>query len=351
VTRLRNFALVVGLAAAVLCGCGSEASVPTLTAAHTVRHFRFFSPRSFWNTPVSRREAVDPHSERMVEGLVTEVAKEVGDRSGPWINSTKYSVPVVRVPASTPTVRVRLVSPYAAPALRRAFKAVPLPEQAQPSTGKDAHLVVWQPHSDRLWEFWHLRRQGGAWEAGWGGATMHVRSAWGAYGPSAWPGATRLWGASASSLSIAGGLVTLQDLNRGWINHALTMSLPDVRAGVYSLPARRTDGTSADPYALPEGAHLRLRPGLDLASLHLPRMTLMLARAAQRFGIFIRDRAGNVAFNAQPPRSPDRNPYLGPSGYYGDKSPRELLAAFPWTDLQVLKLRLKPLEIGEVPAG
>lgn len=349
-SRLRNFALLVGLAAA-LCGCGSDAPNSTLTAAHTAKHFRFFSPHSFWNLPVSGREAVDPDSGPMVEGLAAEVSREVADRSGPWINTTSYSVPVVRVPASAPTVRVRLVSPYAAPALRRAFRAVPLSDQVVPSPGNDAHLVVWQPHSDRLWEFWHLRRRGDSWEAGWGGATMNMRSAWGAYGPSAWPGATRLWGASASSLSIAGGLVTLQDLNRGWINHALTMSLPDVRAGVYSLPARRTDGVSADPYSLPEGAHLRLRPDLDLNALHLPRMTLMLARAAQRFGIFIRDRAGNIAFNAQPPRSPERNPYLGPNGYYEGQNPRELLEAFPWSDLQVLKLRLKPFRLGEVPAG
>ncbi|HET9153549.1 MAG TPA: hypothetical protein VFN85_05495 [Solirubrobacterales bacterium] len=349
-TRLRNVALVVGLAAA-LCGCGSAVPDSQLTAAHTARHFRFFSPRSFWNTPASGREAVDPDSGQMVAGLVAEVAREVEARSGPWINTTSYSVPVVRAGASTPAVRVRLVSPYAAPALRRAFRSVPLPEQVTPSPGNDAHLVVWQPHSDRLWEFWHLRRHGDSWEAGWGGAIMNVRSAWGAYGPAAWPGATRLWGASASSLSIAGGLVTLQDLDRGWINHALTMSLPVVRAGVYSLPARRTDGTSADPYSLPEGAHLRLRPGLDLASLHLPRMTLMLARAAQRFGIFVRDRAGNVAFNAQPPRSPDRNPYLGPNGYYGGENPRQLLASFPWSDLQVLQMKLKPFKLGKVPAG
>jgi hypothetical protein len=350
VTRLRNFALLT-VSAAVLCGCGSGASVSTLTAARTASQFRFFSPHSFWNTPLPGPAAVDPDSKQMVERLVAEVAREAEDRSGPWINTTSYSVPVVRVPASEPTVRVRLVSPYPAPALRRAFRAVPLPERAQPSPGKDAHLVVWQPHSERLWEFWHLRRRDGEWEAGWGGATMHVRSAWGAYGPSAWPGATRLWGASASSFSIVGGLVTLQDLNRGWINHALTMSLPDVRAGVYSLPARRTDGTSGDLYSLPEGTHLRLRPGLDLHALHLPRMTLMLARAAQRFGIFIRDRAGNVAFNAQPPRSPDRNPYLGPNGFYEGKNPRELLASFPWSDLQVLRLRLKPFRLGEVPAG
>jgi hypothetical protein len=353
VSQIKTFPLAVVLLAAIAgAGCGSPASVSVSSADPSpARHFRFFSPRSFWNTVTSGTDAVDPDSKTIVESLAREVAKEIEDRSGPWINTTSYSVPVYRVPASMPAAPVRLVSPYAAPALRRAFEAVPIPEKATPSPGNDAHVVIWQPGSDRLWEFWHLRRQGEAWEAGWGGAIRDVSHNSGAYGPMAWPGATRLWGASASSLSIAGGLITLQDLNRGWINHALTMSLPEVRAGVYALPARRTDGSSSDPYSLPEGAHLRIRPGLDLTSLSLPPLTLMLARAAQRYGIFIRDRAKNITFNAQPPRSPERNHYLGPNGYFEGKNPRELLESFPWSQLQVLEMRLHLFKLGGGPAG
>ena len=44
--------------------------------------------------------------------------------------------------------------------------------------------------------------------------------------------------------------------------------------------------------SLPEGAHLRLNPNLNLAALHLPRLTLMIAEAAQRYGIFVRDGQG-----------------------------------------------------------
>src|SRR6202035_4840230 len=134
---------------------------------------------------------------------------------------------------------------------------------------------------------------------------------------------------SASSLAIAGGVITVEDLEHGKIEHALAMAIPGVRAGVFASPAQRSDGKSANPLALPEGAHLRLNPNLDLSTLHLPRLTLMIAEAAQRYGIFIRDGAGNVQFFAQDPSSLPSNPYTGPRGYFEGERPNQLMASFP----------------------
>jgi hypothetical protein len=200
--------------------------------------------------------------------------------------------------------------------------------------------VVSQPSTDRLWEFWHLEQASGSWQAGWGGAIEKASLNPGAYGPEAWPGAKTNWGASASSLSIAGGLITLEDLELGQINHALAIALPDVRAGVYASPAQRTDGGDTEPLSLPEGAHLRLDPNLDLASLHLPHMTLLMAEAAQRYGIVVRDVASDVTFYGQDPTPTGTNPYTGTHGYFEGKSPQQLLASFPWSHLQLLKMEL-----------
>jgi hypothetical protein len=215
-----------------------------------------------------------------------------------------------------------------------------LPADAQPAAGTDKHLVVWQPSTDRLWEFWHLEQAPDGWQAAWGGAIEKESSDPGAYGPEAWPGAKTSWGASASSLSIAGGLITLEDLERGQINHALAMALPDVRAGVYASPARRSDGGDTEPLSLPEGAHMRLDPNLDLGSLHLPRLTLMMAEAAQRYGIVVRDQAANVTFYAQDPIPTGTEPYRGTHGYFEGQSPQQLLTFFPWSHLQLLRMEL-----------
>ena len=312
-----------------------EAIFPVAPAAP----FRFFSSTSFWNEPVPVDAPLDPHSTELVGALDAVIAAEEQAKSGPWINTTSYSVPLYTVPADQPTVSVQLDHPADA-ALSAAWSAVPLPADAQPAAGSDAVLVVWQPSTDRLWEFWKLTHEADGWHASWGGAMQNVSSGSGVYGPEAWPGAKPWWGVSASSLSLLGGLISLEDLQRGEINHALSMSTPDVRAGVYASPAQRDDGKSTDPLSLPEGAHLRLNPDLNLPALHLPKLTLMIAEAAQRYGILIRDGAQNVTFQAQDPIPTGANPYAGPDGYFEGKYPRGLLASFPWNRLELLKMEL-----------
>jgi hypothetical protein len=246
------------------------------------------------------------------------------------------------VPADQPIVPVQFEGSADA-ALAAAWSAVPLPPTAKPAVGTDGSLVVWQPSTDRLWEFHKLVHEADGWKANWGGAMQHVSSNPGVYGPEAWPGAEPWWGMSASSLSLVGGLISLEDLEKGVINHALEMEIPERSASVYASPAQRTDGKSTNPLALPEGAHLRLNPNLNLTALHLPRLTLMIAKAAQRYGIFITDGtgvSGASTFSAQDPTPLGTNPYAGPNGYFEGKYPNELLASFPWNKLELLKMEL-----------
>ncbi len=305
--------------------------------------FRFFSPTSFWNKALPTDAPLDLSSAAVMAPFSEKIVKEEeAGRSPAAINTTSWSVPVYTVPADQATVKVRVTTEniWATPALQAAWDAVPLPANAQPAAGTDKHLVVWQPSTDRLWEFWQLEDTSEGWQAGWGGVMQNASSDPGVYGPEAWPGAGTGWGASASSLSIAGGLITLEDLEKGVINHALAIGVPEVHAGVYASPARRTDGTSSSSLSLPEGAHLRLDPSLDLAALHLPRLTLMIAEAAQRYGIVVRDHAATVSFYAQDPTPTGTNPYAGPHGYFEGKTPAQLLASFPWRYLQLLKMEL-----------
>jgi hypothetical protein len=345
VVRLTVALCVLALGAAVVAGCGSgggpgsEAEARP-AAAHPPRYFRFFAEKSFWNTRLTADQPLDPESEKLAAAFAAEVEAKSQQGEPPWINTTDYSVPVYKVPAGQPTVPVRLDSPYRAPALQAAWRRVPLPPDAQPSEGTDRNLVIYQPSSDRLWEFWRFSNEGGVPLAAWGGAIRDVSRSSGAYGPKAWPGAKPWWGSSASSLSIAGGLITFADLRAGRINHALALAIPRVRRGVFASPARRSDGTAAGATTLPEGAHLRLDPDLDLTTLGLPPLTLMIARAAKHYGIFVRDRAGVAHFFAQDPTPLRGNPYVGEDGYFEGETPGDLLADFPWSHLQVLPMRL-----------
>lgn len=318
----------------------STSETPTTTSTSST-HFRFFSPSSFWNTQPPSNAPLDPVSAEIISALNTEVAAEEQAEKGPYIATSRWSVPVYTVPASQPTIRVSTSNPEAL-ALQAAWNSVPLPENAQAAAGTDKHLAVWQPSTNRLWEFWRLENDTSGWHAAWGGAMENVSSNPGVYGPEAWPGATLNWGATATSFSDVGGLITLEDLERGEINHALALGIPNVRAGLYSSPAHRDDGTSTSLSSLPEGAHLRLEPSLNIASLSLPPITRMIAEAAQKYGIFVRSKAGNVDFYAQDPTPTGANPYTGPTGYFEGKLPYQLLASFPWSSLQLLQMELHP---------
>jgi hypothetical protein len=186
----------------------------------------------------------------------------------------------------------------------------------------------------------------GQWHAGWGGRMLDVSSDPGYY-RNVYDGGTLVeqssWGATASSLPIAGGLITLADLASGQIDHAVAMLVPKAKAGVHSCPAQRTDGYDSSPNAIPEGARFRLNPSLDLNAIAMPPITRMIAVAAQKYGLIVNDQTGvTVGFRAQDPtplmRQGQANPYtkyfVGSNGQ--PELPSRLLASFPWSQLQLL---------------
>jgi hypothetical protein len=142
-------------------------------------------------------------------------------------------------------------------------------------------------------------------------------------------------------------LITEPELRRGHIDHALAIGVPTVRADAFALPAMRTDGRTTGADRVPEGAHFRLDPTLDLDTLGLPPVTRMLAEAAQRYGLVVRDRAGAVVLFAQQSTPPAGDPY--PSLFGG--SPAGVVRAFPWDHLQLLRMELRPVPGRSLSAG
>ena len=118
--------------------------------------FRFFSPTSVWNQPLSPDTPIEPNSAAITGHLTGIVSASLANRSGPWINTYQYSAPIYTVPADQPMVPV--VIDYLNTALEGALAAVPIPSDAQPAAGTDAEMAVYQPSSDTLWEMFDLRQ-------------------------------------------------------------------------------------------------------------------------------------------------------------------------------------------------
>jgi hypothetical protein len=202
-------------------------------------------------------------------------------------------------------------------------------------------MVVWQPSRDTMWEFWVARRLSDGWHARYGGRMRNVSKSPGHFRSiptsSGQYAEHSLWGATATSLPLLGGLMRIKELKAGRIDHALAIALPEIRAGAYSWPAQRTDGESHHPSAIPEGARLRLDPALDLGKLNMSPVVRTIALAAQRYGIVVRDGAGAVTFFAEDPTPTSRNPFVGPTGLFGGRYIDQAMREFPWSRLQVLQ--------------
>ena len=137
----------------------------------------------------------------MVRGLVAEVNSELARHYGPWINTREYSAPVFTVGPNQPTVHVTLDRNL--PEMQKAIDAVPIPPGAKPAAGTDKHMVIWQPATDTMWEFWRMEMRPDGWHAGAAGAMHNVSSNPGYYTPDAWSGAQPWWGATATGLPLA----------------------------------------------------------------------------------------------------------------------------------------------------
>ena len=289
-----------------------------------------FAPTSVWNAPLPDDAPLDPDSPRLTTALADELNREVEARKGPWINTDRWSVPVYTVGADVPHVRVTLDNTNAQ--LAQDFASVPMPEDARPADGNatttDGSLVVYQPASDTLWEFWLAHRAEDGWHAVWGGKMTGVSS-----NPGYFHGR---YGSSGTGVSLLGGLITIRELEARRIDHALAIAIPNTSAEKIVWPARRGDGRTTGPTAIPQGSHFRIDPSLDLTALDMHPAGLAIARAAQRYGMVVRDTSSNITFYAEDPQPTGSDPY---GRIFEGRYPNEVLRGFPWDRLQVVAPR------------
>ncbi|MBK7720962.1 MAG: hypothetical protein IPI32_01700 [Austwickia sp.] len=292
-----------------------------------------FAPDSFWTQDISAAPTA-PDSAAAVAELVTQVA----DRSGgvAAFNAYDHNASFHVVPAGQTRITVNFhdcqtkgVTPWGLFDGPGHFLDVPVPDDAIAAAGTDATMTIYDPAADQLWEFWQMQRNDSTndWEACWGGRLDAVSTRQG-YFP-------MYFGASATGTVIAGGMITLEDVRRGEINHAISVAALDTAQNVYSWPGQRTDG-SLPAGVLMEGQRLRLDPALDLSQYAMTPIGRMVAKAAQRYGFVVTDRSGVVALSTESGLLQASRTGVNPWDTLLAGQPYEALRNFPWASLQAL---------------
>lgn len=313
-SRLRAVGLLcVGLLSAP--GLVSTAPDPAYAAGTVGRPFAATSP---FNVPIKTRPIIDPNSPAMVARIT---------RDGQaYANLTEYGIPIYTASATTPRVRVTCAMEGDWGVCPLSTQPMPMPLQAQPSSGSDGVLVIVDPATDTIGEYWQAKPAGAQWAASWGAVNSLSGSGWGG-------GST---GAGASRLA---GVVRVDEIRRGVIDHALVLQSDSVCAQTFRAPALKTDGLSTRADCIPEGARIQLDPSLDLTRITgITRAERAVARALQVHGGYVIDRGGaplSISFERAPDATADY-----PGATYAAAGLRwdyDGMPRVPWHRLRVLQ--------------
>ncbi len=253
--------------------------------------FRLFAPSSPWNMPIEDNPALDDHSNRMIQHLNKKALQL-------HTSTRKWTIPLFVIDSSL-CPRVNVTSTNGPlyhsidPDKNSIAENIPIPAGVWPDPKSDAHMVLIDPKRQRSWDFAGARHHpDGTW-------TANTVDTWDLCGPGyRQPFQGRHWwrsGAMGAGMPLAAGLIRPEEIAAGEIRHALLCATPINRKTSYptgplqlcSPPASRSDGHGIGIMFIPEGARLQLDPELDLDSLPLSQASKTVARAMQKYGMFV----------------------------------------------------------------
>jgi hypothetical protein len=277
---------------------------------------RPFSSSSPWNTSIASAP-VDPRSNALIAAAQLRLGVQQGTKvealtlkrrliTAPlYINTVKWTTPVLDADApnavsTTLLCRQPNLPPpdnlcgdgYLVPSLKIPPDVAPLPQY-------DGWLTVIDASAGYAYDLWRARRAAN------GAATMsylYMRR-WSLAGSGYLPPTAP--SARGSGLPLFAGIITPEDIEAGVIRHALAISVPGPASINFVQPASLTDGNGAAS-SLPEGARLRLKASVTLASLlrALPggtdrRASTTIYTALRTYGAIVVDRSAVPTLYAQ----------------------------------------------------
>lgn len=253
--------------------------------------WRPFSAASPWNTKLPFDAPVDPNSDALLETFAT---------SNPlYINIADWSVATYYIDAEAAPKRT--VRSYFRDGYGRGFSTrtpVPAPDFAVPggpAEGGTGLISLIDPATNTAWDMSQASRdRNGNWEMAFG--TKVDLSGSGVSLP--WmmeeqPGFSR--SARASGVPLIAGLIRLDEIKAGKINHALAFAYPAPRPGKFVQPAStalETAGGAERPFEMPLGTRIQLDPSFDVENSDLSPTGKIIARALQEYGAILVDQAG-----------------------------------------------------------
>jgi hypothetical protein len=269
-----------------------------VTAAPT--GWRPFSDNSPWNQPIPANARTDPDSSAAIADFAL--------RGALYINIRDWSIPVYFVDAEhTPRHKVYDLRPGIFGKGFEFPRRIPIPANAvaSPPVDGDNHLCIIDQRRKLEWGMWWARKNSkGGWGTGLGAVTdlagTGVSAPW--YAEERQLDAHR---ARASGFPLIAGLICVEEIRAGRIEHALVFAYDRCRTGFFVPPASTAQVTvlgTKNSTGIPMGGRIQLDPSWDVEHSALTRSGKTIARALQEYGAYCGDYAGaNVLYAENSP--------------------------------------------------
>lgn len=260
--------------------------------------WRPFSDTSPWNTRIPDDVALRPDSDALIDHLIDSHA------SGRLaVNIDPWSVPVYYVDSSQPLVDVE--TPLSNEGLDQTLRW-PVPPHAIPASQTDGHLTLVDRASGRGYDFFRaVKRSDTAWDC-----TLCSSSDLTGDGVRPPKRSTPTWyeshGSRACGYPLIAGLITVEEMEAGRIDHALVFAYPALRRRWFTSPASTGHGRNGiitDTDGIPCGGRVQLDPSIDVDALDISESARVIARALQEYGAYVGDFSGSINLYAD--GSPD----------------------------------------------
>lgn len=300
--RLLAALALCALSGAAASGCGGDepataagSTTPT-TAQAAAAGARPFAASSPWNQRVDA-QAKDPES----AALLRRAAQRVGviERRGDARPRIERRTVTAGVTVNTRAWTTPMVSDGVVTVVRcrqrqcgdgERVRSLRIPADVDPDPRYDGWFTVVEGRT--AYDLWRARRERD------GAISYQFLRVWDLDGSGAGdPGEVA---ARGSGLPLFAGLIRARELQTGRIDHALAISLPGPAQRRYVRPASATNGNGA-LRSLPEGARIRLKPGVRLSDGEGRAVTRRQQRARDAILVALRSYGAIVVDRAAVP--------------------------------------------------
>jgi hypothetical protein len=276
---MKSRRLAISLVAVVAVVAPVTAACTPVTTASTCT---YLPANNVWHADISKLP-VNAHSAAWMASSGGNTSLHIHpDFGGP------YGIPFNTVSGTHPKVTVSF--DYADESDQVAY---PLGSDTRIEDGSDAHALVVDSSTCKLYETWDTASTRSGWTAG-SGAVYDLRS--NALRPNGWTSA------DAAGLPILPGLLRYDEVESGKVDHAIRFTVSRTDAS-HLWPARH-DAGSPNVNLPPMGARFRLKANYPLTGLRPD--TVAVLTAMKKYGLIVADNGSNFYFQgATDSRWPD----------------------------------------------